>query len=63
MELKISAGHIEAVAVNSPHMIITKDIEYAQKANWGIEEATGFIKLFGQSTATWSSVQQVNGGS
>ncbi|AKE52774.1 argininosuccinate synthase [Kangiella geojedonensis] len=63
VELKISAGHIEAVAVNSPHMIINKDVEYAQKANWGIEEATGFIKLFGQSTATWSSVQQVNGGS
>ena len=60
--LKVSAGHIEAVAVDSPHMIVDQDVEYAQKANWGIEEATGFIKLFGQSTATWSSVQQGNGG-
>ncbi|RDX38172.1 argininosuccinate synthase [Kangiella sp. HD9-110m-PIT-SAG07] len=63
VELKVSSGHLEAVAVSSSHMIINKDVEYAQKADWGIEEAAGFIKLFGQSTATWSSVQQGNGGS
>lgn len=62
VELKLSAGHLEAVAVTSPHMIINKEVEYAQKANWGIEEAAGFIKLFGQSTATWSSIQQQKGG-
>ncbi|GAA4350868.1 argininosuccinate synthase [Kangiella taiwanensis] len=61
VELKLSAGQLEAVAVTSPHMIINHDVEYAQKANWGIEEAAGFIKLFGQSTATWSSVQQQKG--
>ncbi|GAA4362566.1 argininosuccinate synthase [Kangiella marina] len=62
VELKVSAGHVEAVAIDSSYMIINKDVEYAQKANWGIEEATGFIKLFGQSTATWSSVQKADGG-
>lgn len=61
VELKLSAGQLEAVAVTSLHMIINHDVEYAQKANWGIEEAAGFIKLFGQSTATWSSVQQQKG--
>ena len=62
VELKLSPGHLEAVAVSSPHMIINQEVEYAQKADWGIEEAAGFIKLFGQSTATWSSVQQAKGG-
>ncbi|GAA0201424.1 argininosuccinate synthase [Kangiella japonica] len=62
VELKLSPGHIEAVSVISSNLIINKDVEYAQKADWGIEEATGFIKLFGQSTATWSSVHQAKGG-
>lgn len=55
--LKISAGQMEAVEVKSPLLLISKDVEYAQKATWGIEEAGGFIKLFGQSTSTWASVQ------
>lgn len=61
VELKLSPGHLEAVTVISPNLIINKDVEYAQKADWGIEEASGFIKLFGQSTAIWSSIQQAKG--
>lgn len=56
--LKVSAGQVEAVAIQSPCMVVDTDVEYAQKATWGIEEAAGFIKLFGQSTATWAKVQK-----
>ena len=60
--LKISAGQVEAVEVKSTSLLISKDVEYAQKATWGIEEASGFIQLFGQSTSTWASVK-LNQGS
>ncbi|AOE50609.1 argininosuccinate synthase [Kangiella sediminilitoris] len=56
VELKLAPNHIEAVAVSSPYLLMSKNVEYAQKADWGIEEASGFIKLFGQSTATWATV-------
>ncbi|WP_223670868.1 argininosuccinate synthase [Kangiella shandongensis] len=59
--LKLSPGQVEAVAVTAPAMLVSSDVEYAQKAPWGIEEASGFIKLLGQSTATWASVHQQEG--
>jgi len=59
--LKVSAGQVDAVEVKSTSLLISKDVEYAQKATWGIEEASGFIKLFGQSTATWANVKLSQG--
>jgi argininosuccinate synthase len=29
---------------------------YAQSADWGVEEAEGFIKLFGMSSTLWAQV-------
>ena len=33
------------MAVKSPHLLNTKGATYAQSADWGVEEAEGFIKL------------------
>jgi argininosuccinate synthase len=45
--------------VRSPHILNSKGATYAQSADWGVEEAEGFIKLFGMSSTLWA---QVNGG-
>ena len=34
----------------SPHILNAKGATYAQSADWGVEEAEGFIKLFGMSS-------------
>ncbi|MBK6332205.1 MAG: argininosuccinate synthase [Thermomonas sp.] len=57
--LRTSGGRVDAVAVRSPHILNAKGATYAQSADWGVEEAEGFIKLFGMSSTLW---EQVNGG-
>jgi argininosuccinate synthase len=57
--LRTSGGRVDAVAVRSPHLLNSKGATYAQSADWGVEEAEGFIKLFGMSSTLWA---QVNGG-
>jgi len=57
--LRTSGGRVDAVAVRSPHILNSKGATYAQSADWGVEEAEGFIKLFGMSSTLWA---QVNGG-
>ncbi len=56
--LETRGGRVDAVAVASPHLLHSKGATYAQSADWGVEEAEGFIKLFGMSSTLWA---QVNG--
>ena len=56
--LRTNGGRVDAVAVRSPHILNSKGATYAQFADWGVEEAEGFIKLFGMSSTLWA---QVNG--
>jgi argininosuccinate synthase len=49
--LEAHAGQVHAVAVDSPHILRRSGAVYAQSADWGMLEAEGFIKLFGQSTS------------
>lgn len=57
--LRTNGGRVDAVAVRSPHILNSAGATYAQSADWGVEEAEGFIKLFGMSSTLWA---QVNGG-
>ncbi|MBZ0087917.1 MAG: argininosuccinate synthase [Thermomonas sp.] len=56
--LRTNGGRVDAIAVRSPHILSGKGATYAQSADWGVEEAEGFIKLFGMSSTLWA---QVNG--
>ena len=52
------ADRFTAVAVRSPHILNAKGATYAQSADWGVEEAEGFIKLFGMSSTLWAEVNR-----
>ncbi|GAB1595552.1 argininosuccinate synthase [Lysobacter claricitrinus] len=54
--LETRGGRVDAVAVKSPHVLNAKGATYAQSADWGVEEAEGFIKLFGMSSTLWAEV-------
>ena len=56
--LETSGGRVDAVAVNSPHILNAKGATYAQSADWGVEEAEGFIKLFGMSSTLWAEINR-----
>jgi argininosuccinate synthase len=56
--LQTHGGTIEAVAVRSPHILNARGATYAQSADWGVEEAEGFIKLFGMSSTLWAEVNR-----
>ena len=43
---------------DSPHILNAKGATYAQSADWGVEEAEGFIKLFGMSSTLWAEVNR-----
>lgn len=58
--LQLSPGQICAVAVESDNILKDKQSVYAQSAGWTIEEALGFIKLFGKS-ATMAAAQKGGG--
>lgn len=51
-------GTVEAIAVDSPHILTTAGATYAQSADWGVAEAEGFIKLFGMSSTLWAQVNR-----
>ena len=57
--LETRGARVDAVAVRSPHLLNAKGATYAQSADWGVEEAEGFIKLFGMSSTLYA---QVNNG-
>ncbi|GAB2505875.1 argininosuccinate synthase [Pseudoxanthomonas sangjuensis] len=56
--LRTPGGRVEAVAVESPHILNAKGATYAQSADWGVEEAEGFIKLFGMSSTLWAEINR-----
>jgi argininosuccinate synthase len=56
--LLLTAGKVEAVAVDSKKILVSKDAVYAQSASWGVEESAGFIKLLGKSTSTWTEINK-----
>jgi len=56
--LETRGGRVDAVAVKSPHLLNTKGATYAQSADWGVEEAEGFIKLFGMSSTLFAQVNR-----
>ena len=56
--LETSGGVVDAVAIDSRHILNAKGATYAQAADWGVEEAEGFIKLFGMSSTLWAEVNR-----
>jgi len=60
--LETRGGHVDAVAVDSPHILNAKGATYAQSADWGVEEAEGFIRLYGMSSTLWAEVNRAEGG-
>lgn len=54
--LRTHGGRVDAVQVDSPHILRRSGAVYAQSADWGVQEAEGFIKLFGQSSTLWAEV-------
>jgi argininosuccinate synthase len=56
--LETNGGSVGAVAVESEHILNAKGATYAQSADWGVEEAEGFIKLFGMSSTLWAEVNR-----
>ncbi len=60
--IETAGGSVGAVAVRSPHLLNAKGATYAQSADWGVEEAEGFIKLFGMSSTLWAQVNDGTGG-
>jgi len=54
--LETAGARVDAVAVRSPHLLQSGGAVYAQSADWGVEEAEGFIKLFGMSSTLWAQV-------
>lgn len=59
--LETRGGRVDAVAVTSKHLLHSKGATYAQSADWGVEEAEGFIKLFGMSSTLWAQVNGAGG--
>lgn len=56
--LETHGSSVGAVAVESKHILNAKGATYAQSADWGVEEAEGFIKLFGMSSTLWAEVNR-----
>ncbi|HJW46946.1 MAG TPA: argininosuccinate synthase, partial [Lysobacter sp.] len=56
--LETQGGAVDAVAIESRHILNAKGATYAQAADWGVAEAEGFIKLFGMSSTLWAEVNR-----
>ncbi|MEN1928502.1 argininosuccinate synthase [Luteimonas sp. MJ250] len=56
--LETRGGRVDAVALRSPHILNASGATYAQSADWGVEEAEAFIKLFGMSSTLWAEVNR-----
>jgi argininosuccinate synthase len=49
---------VHATAVQSAHILNAKGATYAQSADWGVQEAEGFIRLYGMSSTLWAQVNR-----
>ena len=56
--LETHGGVVNAVAIESPHILNARGAVYAQAADWGVVEAEGFIKLFGMSSTLWAEINR-----
>ncbi|MEI2429235.1 argininosuccinate synthase [Lysobacter yananisis] len=56
--LESNGGTVDAVAIESKHILNAKGATYAQAADWGVAEAEGFIKLFGMSSTLWAEINR-----
>ncbi len=56
--LETAGARVDAVAIESPHILTAKGATYAQSADWGVAEAEGFIKLYGMSSTLWAEVNR-----
>ena len=56
--LETFGARVDAIAVSSARILSAKDACYAQSASWGVEEAEGFIRLFGMSSTLWAQVNR-----
>jgi argininosuccinate synthase len=56
--LETRGGSVYAVAISSPHILNAKGATYAQSADWGVAEAEGFIRLYGQSSTLWAEINR-----
>ena len=56
--LETRGGTVEAVAVDSPHILRSAKATYAQAADWGVAEAEGFIRLYGMSSGLHAEVNR-----
>lgn len=54
--LETYGGKLNAIDIDSRHILRRKGAVYAQSADWGVAEAEGFIKLFGQSSSLYTLV-------
>ena len=57
--LATQGGLVHAVAVESTHVLLNKKAVYAQSSDWGVAEAEGFIKLFGQSSTLSARINPI----
>ncbi|MBI4955557.1 MAG: argininosuccinate synthase [Myxococcales bacterium] len=57
--LETRGGVCHAIEVASDHLLLDRRAVYAQSADWGVAEAEGFIKLFGQSSTLSARVNPV----
>ncbi|HET7655878.1 MAG TPA: argininosuccinate synthase [Luteimonas sp.] len=60
--LETRGGRVDAIEVRSPRILQAAGATYAQSADWGVEEAEGFIRLFGMSSTLWASVNKSGNG-
>ena len=56
--LETHGGSVGAVTVDSKYILHAKGATYAQSADWGVQEAEGFIKLYGMSSTLWAEVNR-----
>ncbi len=58
--IETRGGSVEAIAVDSPHILRSARATYAQAADWGVTEAEGFIRLFGMSSSLHAEINRSN---
>lgn len=58
VRLESWGGNVQAVAVQSPFLLLRSDSTYAQSAGWSAEEARGFVRLHGLSMITWKELER-----
>lgn len=56
--IQTCGGTVDAIAVDSPHILRSARATYAQAADWGVAEAEGFIRLYGMSSSLHSEVNR-----